>query len=375
MIEKKFFIGIDLSFVRPDHKNGGIETYIKNLMHGFEELNYSDEILYFVHEDTFKEYQLEFSRSHFQVYKSILSHKLRMLIFQTLTIPRIVKKYGIKVIFEPTYTSGFLPFSTYTIISNPHDLQHKYYPKNFTWLRRLYINITSFITFFKSKRVIAISEYVQKTLCENYPFILKNKVFTIYNPIRFIEESCVVDWVDYKYILSVNALRKNKNIITLLKAYKLIKTTINEKLVLVGIKQDDTDDIMSYIKEHNLLDNVVIAPFITDEQLKWLYENASLFVTTSLYEGFGMTPVEAMGYGCPTLSSKDTSLYEVTKGLAEYYEPTQNEQALADKILNILRDRIIIETEKNKKIIRQEYDYRIISQKYYAFFHNIANFS
>nr|WP_288886127.1 glycosyltransferase family 1 protein [uncultured Blautia sp.] len=367
-------IGIDLSFVRPDHKNGGTETYVKNLMHGFETIGVCDDIVYFIHEDIYRDYKKEYPKSKFIIYKGKGNHKLRMIMFQTFMLPKLVKKYGVKLVYEPTYTSGLRLKCDYFVVSNPEDLQFKFYPEYFGKIRWWYINIMMWITFRKSDCVIAFTEYVEKTLHQFYHKLLKGKTKTLYLPIRFILDGAgseKVDGIDYRYVLSVNALRKNKNLITLLKAFEKIADKVEEKLVFAGIKQDDADSLLQYVETHNLKDKVVFLDFITDIQLKWLFENASVFVTPSLYEGFGMSPVEAMGYGCPTISSMETSLKEVTEGRAIYYEPAKDYNVLADKIEKVLNNKILIDIQANKDAMRKKYEICTVSKDYYDFFRKI----
>lgn len=369
LMMERYNIGIDLSFVRPDHKNGGTETFMKNLMHGFENIGVSDRIVYFIHEDIYKDYSEEFKNSHFLGNTTKGNHKFRMLYFQTFALPRMVKKYQIELVYEPSYVSGLRTKTKYKVVSNPEDLQHKFYPQNFGKLQRLYINLMVWLTFKKSCKVIAISKYAEETFHQFYPRLLIGKTETLYLPVRFYEGSSEkVDRINGRFILSVNALRKNKNLITLIKAYENIKDQIEEDLILVGPAIDDSNALSLYIKEHELEDRVRFTGFVTEAQLKWLYENASMFVTTSLYEGFGMTPVEAMGYGCPTISSKNTSLYEVTKGLAVYYEPTMNDTNLSKTMLDVLLGKVDIDTEYNKRVMRETYDLDIISKKYFDAF-------
>ncbi len=368
------FIGIDLSFVRPDHKNGGTETFIKNLMHGFERIGVSNQIRYFIHEDVYEEYKREYKKSKFIVYKIKGNHKFRMLYFQTFCLSRLVNKYQIKLVYEPSYASGLRIKTKYKVASNPEDLQHKFYPQYFGKLQRLYINTMVWLTFKKSNKVIAISKYAEGTFHQFYPDMLNGKTETLYLPVRFYEgNSTKIDGIEGKYILSVNAIRKNKNLITLVKAYERICERIEEKLVLVGVKLDETDALSMYIKEHKLNNKVTFTGYVSDSQLKWLYENASVFVTASLYEGFGMTPVEAMGYGCPVISSKDTSLYEVTKGVAEYYEPTMDDEVLSKTIMDVVSGKRRIDMKKNKILMRETYDIETISRKYFECFNGIIS--
>lgn len=364
----RYQIGIDLSFVRMDHKNGGIESYVRNLMSGFEEIGVSEEILYFIRDEIYEEYRKCFVRSHFFVYRARGGHKAGMLSFQTFGIPKLVRRFRIPIVFFPSHTSGLGMIRGCRVIVNPHDLQHKYFPEYFSLMQKIYRNLTYGISFFKCSRVIAISQYVEETLYEHYPRILKGKVVQIYNPVRFCEAGEEAGLAGFSYILSVNAQRKNKNLITLLQAYRKIADRISQKLMLTGMKIGDDDILETYVKTHGLEDRVVMAGFVPDAQLAWMYEHAELFVTPSMYEGFGMTPVEAMGYGCSVVSSRDTSLLEVTKGLAQYYEPSDDADALAKAMLAVLEGRVQADRGANRKAVREAYDYRHIAQEYYRFF-------
>jgi glycosyltransferase involved in cell wall biosynthesis len=77
--------------------------------------------------------------------------------------------------------------------------------------------------------------------------------------------------------------------------------------------------------------------YVSDEELKALYQNASLFVVPSLYEGFGLTPLEAMYSGCPTLVARAASLPEICEDGVEYFDPG-NSGSLAESIERILKD-------------------------------------
>ena len=72
---------------------------------------------------------------------------------------------------------------------------------------------------------------------------------------------------------------------------------------------------------------------VTDEERNWLLTNAALFVTPSLFEGFGRTPVEAAICRIPVISTKETSLFEATQGLCSYVENPTDEKELAALLL------------------------------------------
>lgn len=102
-----------------------------------------------------------------------------------------------------------------------------------------------------------------------------------------------------------------------------------------------------------------------EEQIDELLANCSLYVNPTLFEGFGMTAVEALIKGVPTLISDASANVEVTKGLCEYYKPAEDDRELAKRIVECLKkeydkDELI----KKGQILASEYHYLNISRQY-----------
>ncbi len=137
-----------------------------------------------------------------------------------------------------------------------------------------------------------------------------------------------------KYILDLNAYIEKKNPMTLLKAFAKISSKIDATLVFCGGYKEDSvfEGMKTFISQNNLTDRVQMLFRVTDEERNWLLTHADLFVTPSLFEGFGRTPVEAAICNIPVISTKETSLYEATMGLCNYVENSTDENELADLI-------------------------------------------
>ncbi len=376
-------IGIDLSFIRPDHKNGGTEAVMKNLIKGFEELKaqgLSDEFVYFIHRDIFEDYRKLFPNLTYRVYELPGPHPFRMIWFQTFCLSRILQQEKIDLLYFPTFQTGLKIHWSIPVVINPHDIQYKYYPEYFSYLKRCYFQIFYTIALKKANRVIAISRYVANSYQKYFGKYVKNKLCIIYNPIEFKdrkeEEVEALKNFDGRYILCINSLTKHKNLITLVKAFHLLlQSGTNEglKLVIGGAKWNGTNEIADYIEQNGLQDDIILTGFLSDGQLSYLYHHAELFVTPSLYEGFGMTPVEAMAAECPVISSKETSLYEVTMGLVRYYEPADDPKALCDAMAEELKKDV---RDKNRKAVLKRnkeavlcYSKEKIVKKYLEVFH------
>ena len=143
-----------------------------------------------------------------------------------------------------------------------------------------------------------------------------------------------------KYILDLNAYIEKKNPMTILKAFSLIKDKNDANLVFCGGYKDDSvfSEMQDFIAKAGLKARVQLLFRVSDVERNWLLTHASLFVTPSLFEGFGRTPVEAAICKIPVISTKETSLYEATMGLCNYVENAKDEQELAALMLEKLEN-------------------------------------
>ncbi|WP_294429748.1 glycosyltransferase [uncultured Treponema sp.] len=174
-----------------------------------------------------------------------------------------------------------------------------------------------------------------------------------------------------KYILDLNAYIEKKNPLTLLKAFNLIKEKTNATLVFCGGYKDENlfAEMKNFIEENSLFERVLLLFRVTDEERNWLLTNATLFVTPSLFEGFGRTPVEAAICKIPVISTKETSLFEATLGLCNYVENPKDENELAELILKKLGNPDSEEKlTEIAKILTENYEPETLAKRYMELF-------
>ena len=137
-----------------------------------------------------------------------------------------------------------------------------------------------------------------------------------------------------KYILDLNAYIEKKNPMTLLKAFNLIKDKTDLNLVFCGGYKEDSiwNKMQEYMQANQISSRIKLLFRVKDEERNWLLANAALFVTPSLFEGFGRTPVEAAICKIPVISTKETSLFEATQGLCNYVENATDEKELGKPV-------------------------------------------
>lgn len=337
-------IGIDALFIRPG-KVGGTESYLRNLIKGFEQIDDKNE--YFILTTKSNEYSFSFLKNNFHKIICDINgeNQIRRVIYTNLFLPSILSKLKLDILFFPTYIRPVYRLKNIITISNIHDIQYKHFPQYFSLLQKITFNLFYRLSLKKSDSIICISNFVLNDLIKEFPDMNKEKYKVIYNPIDFdkfdIIQSAPQEVLEKKfklkskkYILSVASLLPHKNILTLIDAFCIYKKFNDNdiKLVLVGVKEKSTNLIMDKIKQNNIANEVVIPGFIQDEELSLLYNNASLFISTSLFEGFGMPPVEAMYKKIPTITTKCASLPEVTLEKATYYDNPKDSNELANTI-------------------------------------------
>ena len=125
------------------------------------------------------------------------------------------------------------------------------------------------------------------------------------------------------YFLYIGQWRAHKNVIRLIRAFALLRRRyqLDYQLVLGGKIDLVYPEVMSTIKELGLQDEVVLTGYISDDELPYLYNGAECFVFPSLYEGFGLPPLEAMACGTPVVSSNVSCMPEVLGDAAIYFDP------------------------------------------------------
>lgn len=187
--------------------------------------------------------------------------------------------------------------------------------------------------------IITISEHSKKDLMDIFD-VMSDRIVVTYpplmlKPLAIKEERISLFLKKYNlklrnYILFVGNIEPRKNVGRLIDAYSMIDTSL--PLVIVGKK--------AWLYEKEIarnLENVHLLGHVSADDLRYLYGGAYCFVFPSLYEGFGLPPLEAMSSGCPVITSKVSSLPEVCGDAALYVDPYDIND-MSEKIAELLNN-------------------------------------
>ncbi|WP_277552307.1 glycosyltransferase family 4 protein [Halobaculum limi] len=182
-----------------------------------------------------------------------------------------------------------------------------------------------------SDLVLTVSEFSKREISEHLS-VEEEDIYVVYNGLskRYLSDSEGTPWeLPENYLLYVGAMNPRKNVQRLVKAYNQVRREIPHRLVLIGPQNKSVYKKMD-IDEFS--DDIITPGFVSESKLKFAYRNADLFVYPSLYEGFGLPPLEAMAVGTPVVASDRASLPELLNGHCELVNPTEIDQ-IANSIL------------------------------------------
>jgi glycosyltransferase involved in cell wall biosynthesis len=142
--------------------------------------------------------------------------------------------------------------------------------------------------------------------------------------------------VEDGFILFVGTVEPRKNLLTLVRAFAELteQTSLRPQLVIAGRKGWLTEELFALIEQTDLSRRILFTGYISDEDLAALYSSCRVCVYPSLYEGFGLPPLEAMSCGAPVITSRIPVIMETVGDAARLVEPT-NVRELADTIADV----------------------------------------
>jgi glycosyltransferase involved in cell wall biosynthesis len=238
------------------------------------------------------------------------------------------------------------PVAPCPVVTTIHDVAFRRFPHLFPLKHRLLLNWLIPLSARHAAAVITVSESTKRDLVEFYQIPLEkiavtpNAVDPVYQPMDRSQARRSAQrrlGVPIPYLLSVGVLQPRKNLPRLIRAYNRIAASIPQRLVLVGKEGWANEELREAVAEAPPGLEPYFTGYVADADLPTLYAGADLFVYPSLYEGFGLPPLEAMACGTPVLTSNTSSLPEVVGDAGVTVDP-RDERAIASAIERILSD-------------------------------------
>jgi len=346
-------IGINAHYLQ---KNGsGITSYLFNLINNLLLIDQKNEYLLIFNNQENNLFidniypnlkQKVSSPLNYRLKEKSLKSQLIKVAWEKLFLVYEIKREKVEIFHDPAFSAPLL--GSIPVIVTVHDLAFLRYPHAFTWKTLCYFKAFLKQTLRRADIIISVSESVKKDLLDLYE-ISANKIVVIhegtdeYFKKLYNKEDINRIKKKYKisgdYLLSVSAINPRKNIIRILHAYKiLLDKKIDIKLVLVGKKAWLYQNIEKELVKLHLSNKVIFTGHISKEELRILYNGASVFLYPSLYEGFGLPLLEAMACGTPVITSNISSMPEVVGPAGVLVNPLKCEE-IAEGIIKLITDK------------------------------------
>jgi len=260
-------------------------------------------------------------------------------------IPHLLKSIQADLYHSPHYV---LPIKKVCpVIVTIHDIIHLLFP-NFLPSKKalVYAKFMMRNALLNSESIITVSQNSRRDLLKRYPTVPENKITVIYPGIskNTLRENIKRNGENINdnngYILYVGSFKPHKNLITIIKAFAILKNNEKrkEKLVIVGEVSEKYPELLREAEQNGVLEYIIWEGYKTDAEIMQLYSNASVFVFPSIYEGFGLPPLEAMACGTPVLASSSASLPEVVGNAGILLDP-MSPRVWAGAMLKVLTDK------------------------------------
>jgi len=334
----------------------GIGTYVRNLLRHLARIDRSTEYVLFT-QPADVELGTELGDNFRTVVERAGAYSLR----EQLTIPMDLRRERIDLFHAPHYVLP--PLTPCKSVVTIHDCIHlrfpQYLPNSFAYA---YARSSLWVATHRASRVLTVSEASKRDILR-YFRVPEGKIDVIYNaiderlgePLSNEEIGRVREryQLNDPFVLYAGNIKPHKNLERLIEAFHMLRRNGFEqvKLLIIGDEISQYATLRRAVHRHKLHKHVRFFGFVPDKTLAALYRLASVFVFPSLYEGFGLPPLEAMASGTPVITSNVSSLPEVVGDAALLIDPYESAE-IANAIRRVLTEPVLAADMRQRGLAR-----------------------
>lgn len=300
------------------------------------------------------EWQIDYFKNSFKIDDikikilpiNIKNSSLYRNIWFLFKLPALVNKVKPDIVHLSFPIPFFKKFFSVPVVATIHDLYPFDKPENFgfpnVWFNQLFLKIC----LANAEGIVSVSQQTSNRIEHYFPKLsAKKKNRVIYNYVDFsltgVQVPSINDIESNDFLLCVAQHRQNKNIDLSIEAFDLLREKENKvnystKLIVVGSKGPETENILKLIHNLSLENRVILTSSVSDGELCWLYQNCKVLVCPSSVEGFCLPLAEGLYFSAPTVCSDIPILREVGDSDCVYFDlEGEAVQNLAEAIANV----------------------------------------
>jgi glycosyltransferase involved in cell wall biosynthesis len=333
----------------------GIGTYIRNLLRQLARIDADTEYILLC-----READLGIAAQLGPNFRSVREPSPNYSLREQIHIPWLLRRERPDVYHAPHYVLP--PAVRCRSVVTIHDCIHLMFPQYLpNRAAYAYARASMWAAARRSDRILTVSEASKRDILQLFD-LKPEKVVVVYNAIdehfsatpseEHVARIRERYQLDHKFVLYVGNIKPHKNLVRLIEAFSQLRRTHDDlKLLIIGDEISKLPALRRAVHHHKLHKHVRFLGYLKDDTLTVLYRLASVFVFPSLYEGFGLPPLEAMASGTPVVTSNVSSLPEVTGDAAVLVDP-YDVDSICDGIRRILDDPSLAEELRNKGLKR-----------------------
>jgi len=330
-------IGIDIRTI--NKPRSGVGYYVTNLIKEFQSIDQENDYCLISNNGS---YGAEFKdHPNFHHCTTRVSNEDHIIgdLWESLYLPKFLERRGVQVFHGPAFMIPLRKGKTRTVVSI-HDIVAYRKPETIPLKYSLYMKLLIRLVSAKADKIISPSLSTKNDLIERLG-VPDEKIQVIYDaaskrfappgeprPLEIKKKFGIRD----RYMLFAGNLEPRKNLIRLMKAFDLASGALGDEyqLVICGKKGWLFRDILRTYEELTRDNrNIILTNYVSEDDLLKLYQCADMFVFPTLYEGFGLPPLEAMSCGVPLITSNVSSLPEIAGDAALLVDPFNTEEICA----------------------------------------------
>ncbi len=362
-------IGIDCRLAGKKH--AGIGRYTQNLIIRLPKIAEHIEWVYFFYD------KKQLREMKVKKYKNVETHIVPIQhysIQEQTALPKMFQSHNLDLLHVPHFNLPILYKGE--VVTTIHDLLwHEYRGVNVTTLPKWkyilkYIGYRYIVSqaVKKSVKILVPANTIKQTLVSYYPHI-EDKIEITKEGVEEEFKTKILPTKKKRFqdLLYVGSLYPHKNIHLVINALEILE---DYQLKIIGSRNVFQEQVKRYVKNKKVHNRIEFLGYVPDKEIKKLYQSSFALVQPSLFEGFGLTGVEAMAAGCPVLASDIPIFHEIYKNAATFFHP-KSVDSFVQAVYALENTKTQKEKIRNGISVVQEYSWDAMAQKTFAVYKEV----
>jgi len=327
----------------------GVGVYVRGLLKGLSSIDTENEYFIIVNKGKNADFVPTSDNFHVLYTNVTYSSYINRDLWEHFYLPLVLQQSRIDVYHGTNYVAPF--FSKVPSVVTMFDMISFAAEDWYKPLSRYRVRMLIKMSAKKSRKIITGSVSSKKDIIRllkvpekkvEHIYVGIDNIFKPYNEQHKLDSIKIQYNIRDKFILYVGSINPRKNLIRLIEAYNRLRPELkaNYQLVIAGMKGWKADEVILKVKQAGIENRIVFTGFVPEDDLPYLINAAEFLIFPSLYEGFGIPPLEAMACGTPVLASNTSCIPEIVGDAALLFDPYNVDEIASAMYKALVKDNL-----------------------------------